>query len=45
MMLGDGTAIGSKYGITFCGKWVWHLKDYIDMSFMDLFNAKYLFKI
>jgi len=44
MMTGDGNSIGSKFGIAFVGKWVWELKDYIDMSFMDLFNPKYLFK-
>jgi selenide,water dikinase len=30
LMLGDGTAIGTKFGITFSGKWVWKMKDYID---------------
>jgi hypothetical protein len=44
MMTGDGKCIGGKYGICFVGKWVWGLKDYIDMSFMDLFNPLYLFK-
>lgn len=44
MMTGDGMCIGAKHGITFFGKWVWELKDYIDMSFMNLFNPKYLFK-
>ena len=44
MMTGNGNAIGSKFGISIVGKWVWHLKDFIDMSFMNLFNPKYLFK-
>jgi len=44
MMTGDGGCIGSKFGIGFVGKWVWGLKDYIDMGFMNLFNPKYLFK-
>jgi hypothetical protein len=44
MMTGDGNCIGGKFGICFVGKWVWGLKDYIDMSFMDLFNPNYLFK-
>jgi hypothetical protein len=44
MMTGDGSSIGSKFGIAFVGKWVWELKDMIDMSFMDLFNPNYLFE-
>lgn len=44
MMTGDSYSIGAKFGICFYGRWVWELKDYIDMSFMDLFNPKYLFK-
>lgn len=44
MMTADGSCIGSKYGIGFVGKWVWGLKDFIDMGFMNLFNPKYLFK-
>lgn len=44
MMTGDGSCIGAKFGISFVGKWVWRLKDWIDFSFMDLFNPKYLFK-
>lgn len=42
-MTGDGNCIGTKHDITFVGKWVWHLKDHIDMGFMDLFNPKHLF--
>lgn len=44
LMTGDGRSIGTKHGICFHGKWVWHLKDYIDGSFMNLFNAEYLFE-
>ena len=44
MMTGDASSIGSKFGIAFVGKWVWELKDMIDMSFMDLFNPIYLFE-
>ena len=43
-MTGDGKAIGSKFGIAFTGKWVWHMKDHIDRSFMKLFDPHYLFK-
>ena len=34
LMTGDGRALGSKFGISFYGKWVWDMKDYIDVSFM-----------
>jgi hypothetical protein len=44
MMTGDGKAVGTKFGIAFTGKWVWNMKDYIDVSFMNLFDRKYLFK-
>ena len=44
MMTGDGDCIGSKHGVGFYGSWVWGLKDFIDMSFMNLFNPKYLFE-
>ena len=44
LMTGDSMSLGSKFGICFSGRWVWELKDYIDMSFMDLFNPEYLFK-
>lgn len=43
-MTGDGKAIGTKFGISFCGKWVWNMKDYIDVGFMKLFYPDYLFK-
>ena len=38
LAVGDGTSIGSKYGISFVGKWVWEMKNYIDLSFMNLFT-------
>lgn len=43
LMTGDGYCIGAKHGIGMYGKWVWGLKDHIDMGFMNLFNPKYLF--
>jgi hypothetical protein len=42
-MTGDGKAMGTKFGIAFVGRWVWNMKDYIDMGFMKLFYAEYLF--
>ena len=44
MMLGNEKAIGTKFGITFVGKWVWWMKDYIDLSFMHLFDPRYLYE-
>lgn len=44
MMTGDEKCIGSKYGITFTGRWVWRMKDHIDVSFMNLFSPYFLFK-
>ena len=44
LMTGDKKAIGSKFGIAFVGKWVWNMKDYIDVGFMKLFTPKYLFR-
>lgn len=43
-MTGDGRSIGSKFGISFYGKWVWHMKDFIDQSFMKLFDPNNLFE-
>lgn len=43
-MTGDGKAIGTKFGIAFAGKWVWNMKDYIDVGFMKMFYANYLFE-
>lgn len=36
--LGDGTAIGSKWGRSFQGRWVMRLKDWIDRRFMRRFQ-------
>ena len=44
LMTGDGISLGTKYGIAFSGKWVWELKDYIDSSFMKLFDPTILFE-
>lgn len=44
LMTGDSSAVGTKFGIAFSGKWVWEMKDYIDKSFMKLFDPTYLFK-
>ena len=44
LMTGDGKALGTKFGITFAGKWVWRMKDNIDRGFMTLFDPNYLFK-
>eukprot|EP00049_Salpingoeca_infusionum_P003764 m.70650 g.70650 ORF g.70650 m.70650 type:complete len:287 (+) comp12264_c0_seq9:267-1127(+) len=38
LCLGDGTALGAKWGIPMRGKWVWKLKDHIDLKFMRLFD-------
>ena len=43
LMTGDGKAIGTKFGIAFVGRWVWKMKDYIDVGFMKLFIPPYLF--
>ena len=43
-MTADGKAIGTKFGIAFTGKWVWNMKDYIDVGFMKLFDRRYLFR-
>ena len=36
--LGDGTALGYKWGVAFQGKWVLWLKDIIDRRFMTRFQ-------
>lgn len=43
MMTADRKAIGTKFGLTFVGKWVWEMKDYIDLGFMKLFDPNYLY--
>ena len=42
-MTGDGKAVGTKFGIAFAGRWVWHMKDHIDRGFMKLFAPENLF--
>lgn len=37
--LGDGTALGSKWGVSFEGRWVMELKDKIDRRFMRRFQV------
>ena len=37
--LGDGTALGAKWGRSFEGKWVMDLKDWIDRRFMTRFQV------
>lgn len=41
---GNEHAIGAKFGIAFAGRWVWKMKDFIDRSFMKIFDGNYLFK-
>ena len=43
LMTGDGSAIGTKFGIAFCGKWVSHMKDHNDRGFMKFFALENLF--
>lgn len=38
--LGDGSALGSKKGLSFQGRWVMHLKDWIDRRFMQRFQIE-----
>ena len=42
-MTGDKKAVGTKFGFTFDGKWVWNMKDHIDVNFMKLFDPYFLF--
>jgi len=37
--LGDGSALGSKWGLTVQGRWVMGLKDFIDRRFMRRFQV------
>lgn len=36
--LGDEEAFGTKFGISFRGKWVWNLKKHIDVNFVKMFE-------
>lgn len=38
LSLGDGTAIGSKYFVSFSGHWVYSFKSYIDSKWQDSFK-------
>lgn len=42
LMCGDGTALGFRFGVPLYGRWVWELKDHIDVMFMNLFDTRYL---
>ena len=44
LMTGNQKAVGTKYGFSFSGKWVWNMKDYIDVGFMKLFDPNNLFR-
>ena len=37
--LGDGRALGGKWGLAARGRWVWRLKDRIDRRFMERFQV------
>ncbi len=37
--LGDGTAVGAKWGFSFGGRWVMRWKDHIDKKFMHHFQS------
>jgi NADH dehydrogenase FAD-containing subunit len=39
MNAGGGVALGSKWGVSFQGRWVMRLKDRIDRRFVGLFQA------
>ncbi len=41
LTLGDGTAIGSKWGISVEGAWVMRLKDHIDRAFVAKYNTRH----
>lgn len=40
---GGKAGIGSKFGIAFSGKWVWAMKDFVDVKFMNILDPNYLF--
>ena len=42
IVCGDGSALGFRFGYPFYGNWVWHLKDYIDSKFMNMFDVSKL---
>ena len=42
--MGDKEAYGTKFGLGFYGKWVWNLKEYIDVNFVNMFNKNSSFE-
>lgn len=40
LVCGDGTAVGFRFGVPLYGKWVFTMKDRIDVMFMDLFKEE-----
>jgi selenide,water dikinase len=42
LVCGDGTALGFRFGFPMQGKWVFQLKDAIDLSFVNLFKVENL---
>jgi NADH dehydrogenase FAD-containing subunit len=36
--MGDKMAFGTKFGIGFYGKWVWNMKEFIDVNFVQMFS-------
>ncbi len=40
--LGDGTALGAKWGLSFAGRWAMRLTDRIDRAFMRRFQVSQL---
>ena len=44
LITGDERAIGTKFGMSWSGKWVWKMKDYIDVGFVNLFQPQFLFR-
>lgn len=38
LSLGDKSALGNRFGVTFSGPWVWRWKDRIDQKFMSKFR-------
>ena len=44
LITADEKAIGTKFGMAWSGKWVWKMKDYIDVGFVNLFTPHSLFR-
>jgi NADH dehydrogenase FAD-containing subunit len=38
--MGNRIAFGTKFGISFYGKWVWEMKEFIDVTFVKMFEDK-----